>query len=285
MEKMTENTNPLQKYFRQPSVYIKLPSGLQYGTDVIEPSTTGELAVLPMTAMDEVKFKTLDALMNGQGVVDVIQSCIPQIKDAWRITSYDLDSIFLAIRIATYGETMDITYNLPVMNEKRSHTINLPAMLDAISRTVIEHKFSLNGLTFHIAPLTYKDMNMVSLETFQQSRIYTSLKNSTIADEEKVKTFDESFKKMTELGNDILIKNIRKIDTETESVTDPAQIEEFFKNADAKMMSELQKKLQKLRLQGSSPPVKFKASEEEIKKGVPASYEVPVTFDTANFFV
>ena len=282
---MTENTNPLQKYFRQPSVYIKLPSGLQYGTDVIEPSTTGELAVLPMTAMDEVKFKTPDALMNGQGVVDVIQSCIPQIKDAWRITSYDLDSIFLAIRIATYGETMDITYNLPVMNEKRSHTINLPAMLDAISRTVIEHKFSLNGLTFHIAPLTYKDMNMVSLETFQQSRIYTSLKNSTIADEEKVKTFDESFKKMTELGNDILIKNIRKIDTETESVTDPAQIEEFFKNADAKMMSELQKKLQKLRLQGSSPPVKFKASEEEIKKGVPASYEVPVTFDTANFFV
>tara|TARA_B100000424_G_scaffold270318_1_gene269328 strand:- start:736 stop:1593 length:858 start_codon:yes stop_codon:yes gene_type:complete len=285
MEKMTENTNPLQKYFRQPSVYIKLPSGLQYGTDVIEPSTTGELAVLPMTAMDEVKFKTPDALMNGQGVVDVIQSCIPQIKDAWRITSYDLDSIFLAIRIATYGETMDITYNLPVMNEKRSHTINLPAMLDAISRTVIEHKFSLNGLTFHIAPLTYKDMNMVSLETFQQSRIYTSLKNSTIADEEKVKTFDESFKKMTELGNDILIKNIRKIDTETESVTDPAQIEEFVKNADAKMMSELQKKLQKLRLQGSSPPVKFKASEEEIKKGVPASYEVPVTFDTANFFV
>ena len=285
MEKMTENTNPLQKYFRPPSVYIKLPSGLQYGTDVIEPSTTGELAVLPMTAMDEVKFKTPDALMNGQGVVDVIQSCIPQIKDAWRITSYDLDSIFLAIRIATYGETMDITYNLPVMNEKRSHTINLPAMLDAISRTVIEHKFSLNGLTFHIAPLTYKDMNMVSLETFQQSRIYTSLKNSTIADEEKVKTFDESFKKMTELGNDILIKNIRKIDTETESVTDPAQIEEFLKNADAKMMSELQKKLQKLRLQGSSPPVKFKASEEEIKKGVPASYEVPVTFDTANFFV
>ena len=285
MEKMTENTNPLQKYFRQPSVYIKLPSGLQYGTDVIEPSTTGELAVLPMTAMDEVKFKTPDALMNGQGVVDVIQSCIPQIKDAWKITSYDLDSIFLAIRIATYGETMDITYNLPVMNEKRSHTINLPAMLDAISRTVIEHKFSLNGLTFHIAPLTYKDMNMVSLETFQQSRIYTSLKNSTIADEEKVKTFDESFKKMTELGNDILIKNIRKIAPEPESVTDPAQIEEFLKNADAKMMSELQKKLQKLRLQGSSPPVKFKASEEEIKKGVPASYEVPVTFDTANFFV
>jgi hypothetical protein len=32
-------------------------------------------------------------------------------------------------------------------------------------------------------------------------------------------------------------------------------------------------------------PLKLKASEEQIKKGAPASYEVPVTFDTSNFFV
>jgi len=31
-------------------------------------------------------------------------------------------------------------------------------------------------------------------------------------------------------------------------------------------------------------PVQLKATEEQIKKGVPTSYEVPVTFDTANFF-
>ena len=282
---MTENTNPLNKYFRQATVYIKLPSGLQYPANVIEPSKTGELAIQPMTAMDEIKFKTPDALMNGQGVVDVIQSCIPQIKDAWQIVSYDIDAVFLGIRIATYGETMDVTYTLPSTTEQRSHTINLPAFLEDINNQKIEHSFKINELTFHVAPLTYRDMNLVSLETFQQQRIYAGLRNSTITDEEKVKTFDESFKKMTDLTNEILLKNIKKIDTGTEIVINPVHISEFLQNADAKLMSQLQEQLAKLRQQGSAPSIKMKASEEDIKKGVPVSYEVPVTFDTANFFV
>ena len=282
---MTENTNPLNKYFRQATVYIKLPSGLQYPQSVIERSKTGELAIRPMTAMDEIKFKTPDALMNGQGVVDVIQSCIPQIKDAWQIVSYDVDAIFLGIRIATYGETMDITYTLPKTTEQRSHTINLPAFLEDINNQKIEHLFKINELTFHVSPLTYSDMNLVSLETFQQQRIYAGLRNSKITDEEKVKTFDESFKKMTDLTNEILLKNIKKIDTGSETVDNPAHISEFLQNADAKLMSQLQEQLAKLRQQGSAPSIKMKATEEDIKKGAPVSYEVPVTFDTANFFV
>ena len=113
---MVENSNPLNKYFRQPAIYISLPSGNTYPPHVVEPTQTGELAVMPMTAKDEIKFKTPDALMNGQGVVDVIQSCIPAIKDAWQVRSYDIDTVLIAIRIATYGETMDINFNIPTMN-------------------------------------------------------------------------------------------------------------------------------------------------------------------------
>ena len=285
MEKMTENTNPLNKYFRQATVYIKLPSGLEYPDSVIEKSQSGELAIQPMTAMDEIKFKTPDALMNGQGVVDVIQSCIPQVKDAWQIKNYDLDTILIAIRIATYGETMDITYTLPNTTEQRSHTINLPAFMEDINRQKIEHSFKIDELTFQVSPLTYKDMNLVSLETFQQQRIYASLRDAKIKDEDKVKTFDESFKKMTDLTNEILLKNISRIDTGKESVVNPAHISEFLQNADAKLMTKIQENLARLRSQGSAPAVKMKASDEDIKLGAPATYEVPVTFDTANFFV
>ena len=31
-------------------------------------------------------------------------------------------------------------------------------------------------------------------------------------------------------------------------------------------------------------PIKVKATEEQIKKGVPATFEVPITFDNSNFF-
>ena len=64
---MTENTNPLNKYFRQPAIYVSLPSGTDYPPHVITPAQTGELGVMPMTAKDEIRFKTPDALMNGQG--------------------------------------------------------------------------------------------------------------------------------------------------------------------------------------------------------------------------
>ena len=57
---MTENTNPLNKYFRQASIYVALPSGTDYPPEVVSPSKTGEIGVMPMTARDEIKFKTPD---------------------------------------------------------------------------------------------------------------------------------------------------------------------------------------------------------------------------------
>ncbi len=78
---MTENSNPLGKYYRQPAIYIKLPSqGRYYPPDVFTPTETGEIPVFPMTAKDELAFKTPDAMINGQGTVDVVKSCIPNFK-------------------------------------------------------------------------------------------------------------------------------------------------------------------------------------------------------------
>ena len=51
------------------------------------------------------------------------------------------------------------------------------------------------------------------------------------------------------------------------------------------MIKEIEGKLTMLRGQGAVKPLKMKATEEQIKKGAPATYEVPVTFDTSNFFV
>ena len=284
---MPENTNPLNKYFRQSAVYISLPTGGNYAPTVLEKSQTGEIGVMPMTARDEIKFKTPDALMNGQGVVDVVESCIPQIKDAWQISNYDLDTILIAIRIATYGETMDINFNVPITNEQLSHTVNLPALLEQIkSQEIVNEMVLKGGLKIHVRPLTYRDMTKASIKTFQQQKMYTAVQDSKLSDEEKVKRFDESFKALTDLSASILLKNISKIVTpDGTEVSDPAQIKEFIDNANATLINELSDELTKIRLQGSVKPLQLKATEEQIKKGVPVSYEVPITFDTANFFV
>ena len=284
---MTENANPLNKYFRQASIYVALPSGTDYPQDVVTKSETGEIGIMPMTAKDEIRFKTPDALMNGQGVVDVIQSCVPDIKDAWQIKSYDLDTILVAIRIATYGETMEINFNVPGANESVAHTVNLPAILDEIQKTTVDTAFTLkDGLKITVQPLTYRDMTSTSLQTFQQQKMYSAIQDSELPDEDKATRFNDAFKKLTELNSSILLKNMASITmTDGTVITDAAHIKEFVDNANATVIKEIETKLMDLRTQGAVKPLKLKASEEQIKKGAPASYEVPVTFDTSNFFV
>ena len=281
---MTENANPLNKYFRQPAIYVSLPSKTDYPTEVVTKSATGEIGIMPMTAKDEIRFKTPDALMNGQGVVDVLESCVPDINDAWQIKSYDLDTLLVAIRIATYGETMSISFTVPVINEQVEHSINLPAILDEIQKVQVQSVITLkDGLKIKVRPLTYREMTSTSLRTFQEQKMYSAVQDSQLADDEKAKRFNEAFKKLTDLNSEILLKNIESITMTDETViTDATHIKEFVDNANAKVIKEIETKLMDLRSQGAVKPLKMKATEDQIKRGAPTSYEVPVTFDSSN---
>ena len=285
---MTETANPLSKYYRQPGVYIKLPSGGKYFSEgAFQPTANGEIPVLPMTAKDELNFKTPDALLNGQATVDVIQSCVPNIKDAWQVVNHDVDTILLAIRIATFGENMDIEAPVPVTNEMQTHLVNLPGILETLKITDLKDEITTkSGFKIKVAPLTYKDLTKNQLAAFEQQKIYATVSNSQLGEDEKSLRFIQSFRKLSELNFEVLVDSLVSITTpDGNTTTDKAQIKEFFDNATAKITEEIQDALAELRLQGSIKPMKVKATEEQIKAGVPATYEVPITFDNANFFV
>ena len=285
---MTENTNPLKRYYRQPQISIQLPSKARYyAADVVETTTTGEHPVLPMTAIDELAFRTPDSMMNGQATVDVIRSCIPTILDPWQLVNYDIDTVLIAIRIASYGETIDVTSGVPGTNESVTHTVSLPQMLEQLRNIEVTDTCELkDGLKITVSPLTYKQITESQLKTFEQQRIYAQVSQSQMTAEEKTKRFTDSFKILSELNMSLLISNIDRITLPAgESVTDREQIKQFVENADAKLIKELENKLIDIRQQGSIKPFKAKATEEQIKAGAPATYEVPITFDNANFFV
>ena len=284
---MTENANPLGKYYRQPQVYIKLPSkGKYYSPEVFTPTETGEIPILPMTAKDELAFKTPDAMMNGQSTVDVIKSCVPAFKNPWKMVNYDTDTILLAIRIATYGETMDINFAVPVTNEATSTTVNLPALLETVSNIdPQDYATTKSGFKVKIQPLTYDKLTKIQIAQFEQQKIYTNVVDSGLTEDQKTQRFAESYKKMQNINVELLIESIAEITTpEGQTVTDGKQIFDFIANCDTKITREIEDVLNDLRSQCSMKPLQMKATEEQIKKGVPNSYEVPVTFDTANFF-
>jgi hypothetical protein len=284
---MTENMNPLEKYYRQPAIYIKLPSkGKYYPAEVFTPTETGEIPVLPMTAKDELAFKTPDAMINGQATVDVIKSCVPNLKDPWKMVNYDTDVVLLAIRIATYGENMDIGFRVPVVNDEQSHTLVLPELLEQLGRIEIEDETTTSkGFKIQIQPLDYKTLTKIQIARFEQQKMYGTIDSSGMTEEEKQSAFSKSFTTLNMVNFSLLVDSIKAITTPGgDTVVDRAQIIEFCNKTDSKTINEIQDKLSELRLQAQMAPLKIKSTEEQIKKGAPASFEVPVTFDNSNFF-
>ena len=284
---MTENMNPLEKYYRQPAIYIKLPSrGKYYTKEVYTPTETGEIPVLPMTAKDELAFKTPDAMINGQATVDVIKSCVPNLKDPWKMVNYDTDVVLLAIRIATYGENMDISFRVPVVNDEQSHTLILPELLEQLGRIEIEDETTTSkGFKIQIQPLDYKKLTKIQIARFEQQKMYGTIDSSSMTEGEKQSAFGKSFATLNMVNFSLLVDSIKSITTPGgDTVVDRAQIIEFCNKTDSKTINEIQDKLSELRLQAQMAPLKIKSTEEQIKKGAPASFEVPVTFDNSNFF-
>jgi len=282
------NQTPLEKYYRQPTVYIKLPSrGRYYSDQVFTPTETGEIPVMPMNAKDELAFKTPDAMLSGQSTVDVIRSCIPNFKDPWQMVNYDTDAVLLAIRIATYGETMNIKFRVPVTNEEGEHTLNLPALLEDLAKVDIKDTVTTSkGFTIVMEPLTYKSLTKVQLANFESQKMFGALDSSALTDEDRSKVFRDTFDKINKINFSLLLDGIKSITTpDGTEVTARKQIIDFCNNTDAKTVDEIQKLLGDLRNQTQIPALKLKATEEQIKKGVPSTYEVPLTFDNSNFFV
>jgi hypothetical protein len=79
-----QTANPLSDYFRQPGTYITLPSNGRYYKQPPKLTESGELAIYPMTAKDELRLKNPDALFNGEAMRGVIKSSCPDIADVMK---------------------------------------------------------------------------------------------------------------------------------------------------------------------------------------------------------
>jgi len=281
----SNNENPLKKYFRQPKLHVTLPSEYRfYPPGTVDVPETGELEVFSMTAKDELAFKTPDALLNGQATVSVIQSCIPAIKNAWLMPSIDIDAALVAIRMATYGETLTITTKVPVVGTDREFELNLRDLLDQFSNLRYENVVHAGELIIHLRPLTYQEFTKNALKTFEEQRILNLVNDESISDEDKLQAFTNSFTKLTELTVAMITQGIHKIVIGDQEVTDANHIDDFIKNADKEFFNLIMQHLEAEKEKFSIKPMQVSADPEDIEKGAPETFVVPVTFDTSNFF-
>ena len=280
-----QGSNPLQKYFRQVKNYMRLPSrGKFYPAGTLEMPANGELPVYAMTAKDELLFKTPDALMNGQATVDVIQSCVPNIKNAWLMPSIDLDAVLIAIRIATYGESMDVNINVPNTTIKRDYSMDLRLALDDLMMGTFVETVDIGPMTVTLKPINYKEFTANAVKSFEEQRIINVVNDDKIDEQTKLSMFQQSFRKLTDITIAMVADSVVSIAVDGEVVTDPTHITEFIAKSEKNFYAAIMAHVQKQRDSFSIKPIKVASTAEDIKAGAPASFEVPVTFDQSNFF-
>ena len=237
--------NPLQQYFRQPKVFVSLPSQGVYNTpdDIV-----GDLTRMPvygMTGMDEIMLKTPDALITGESTVRVIESCCPNVKKGWTVSNLDVDALLVGIRIATYGNTMTMVHVCEKCDTENNYDLDVGKFLEHFSQCQFEAEVSLDDLSIRIRPLDYRQVTDFNLEQFAlQKRLIqaSALEN----EEEKNKIIGEIYKDLGLLQNKDIIAGIEQVDLPNgQVVTEKEFITEWIENADKTVFDAVRQQVNK----------------------------------------
>ena len=267
------------KHFRQPAIYLTLPSKGAYWPDgSIDLNMNGQVAVYPMTTKDEIIIRTPDALLNGESVVQIIQSCCPQIKDAWKMPSIDVDATLVAIRIASYGTEMDIDTNCPACEHENKHSLDLSGVLDSIASPNYNIPVVYNDLKIKLKPQSYFEANKINLSTFEEQRLLQVVNNDNLTDEEKMKQYQDHMSKLIDININVITAGTEYIEAEDTQVTNPIWIKEYYDNADTKVIKAIRERFDSFAKTVELPKPKVKC--EECEK----EYPVAIQFDYANVF-
>jgi hypothetical protein len=273
------NANPLAKHFRQPTIYIKLPSGGAWNAEeTLKNTENGELPVYPMTALDEIAYRTADALFNGSAVADVIKSCMPNILDPWQISSADLDTILVAIRIASYGHEMDFTSKCPKCEESNDFSIDLREIMDKIKMPDFSEPVIIGDITVYFKPLTYKDQNDNNTAQFQDQKMLEALPTSDMPEEEKIAALQQAFNNISLLTLNAIADSISMMKTGDDVVVDKDHIKEYLQNCNNKSFDKIRKKIEKVKREGEMSPLQIVCNDCKHE------YTTPFTLNVANFF-
>lgn len=279
LNNVQQKKNPLAGWYRQPKIYVKLPSlGKFYPHGALDRSANDEYAVYSMTAKDELMFKTPDALLTGQSTVEVIKSCFPAILEPWAMPSVDLDFVLIAIRIATYGDRMDVDCKCPKCSAENTYGVSLQPWLDMFVNFQYSDTVQVDQLTIKIRPYSYKEITKISLKTMEQQKLFSVINDENLDDETKLEKFGKSFVKITELTIDIIADCITSIETPEGISEDKTQIKDFINNCPKDIFDVLQKHMQSMR-EGMEFKIKNVACGE-----CQHAYDIPITMDNSNFF-
>ena len=278
---MENKISPLQRFQRQPKLYIDLPSnGKWYDESILADNTATSLAVFSMTANDEIGFKTPDALINGEATAKNISSCIPSVIDPWNIRTIDIDSLLISIRMATYGQSMSVSTTCAKCGEENAYDVDLQRYLDIYSTKHYNDTIKYEEFTVKLQPLTYRQWTDIQKKQtgFQRA---INLQIPQIKEESKKEEALQSIiDQLNELTVMSILNQVRSIEVDGEVETDTKEIVKFLSSGqDVKFFHTIKNAIEQNIKEWSLPSENIKCNS--------CSYEdkLRISLDSSDFFV
>jgi hypothetical protein len=257
-----------------------LPSEGKYypdGSITIPPN--GELPVYPMTAMDEITYRTADALFNGSAVINVIKSCVPDIVDPWQMPTVDVDAVLVGIRIASYGHELELESRCPHCEEENTFAVDLRTIMDQIRLPDYNTSVQSGDIEIFFKPLNYQQQNKNSVKQFEDQKMLQAIPDADISEQEKLDLINSALIKLGELSINAIAQSISVVRAGNDIVNDTGHIHEFVKNCDRKIYNALRDTILNFKTQTALKPLKVQCNT------CAKPYETPFTLDVSNFFV
>lgn len=182
------------------------------------PSTGETIEFRPFLVKEEkillVAQETEDQAHVVKSIKDIINACTFEKLDINELKTYDIEHLFLQLRIKSIDETSSVTIMCPHCQTPNFITINLEeAFLDDSKKDTIENKVQINknvGMT--LKPLTIDEAATISNEPENFCKIL-ALCIDTIYDENTVyNTKDFSEKDLTEFVDSFSRKEVQAIE-------------------------------------------------------------------------
>jgi len=241
------SNNPLSKLYRNKSIFIQLPSKGKYYTSGVDLSIDGELGIMPMTAYDEISLKSPDSLFNGDGLINLIKSCVPDIKNPEEIPSCDIDPIIIGIRAAS-NKILETEVECPHCKTEQTFNLDLTMLLSNFKQIPENNIIELSGNTkVKLRPYSLRSQLKTNIQTFHQMRMEMILNNNdSISDEKKLELFNSAFAEATKLTIELVADNILSVELDDIIVTEKEHIFDWVQNMDKQTYKIIVEKIKEL---------------------------------------
>lgn len=245
--------NVLKQFMRTEKIFVRIPSNGQfYDEEVTTFTGNNEIGILPMTATDELALTNPDALLNGEGIKKVIESCCPLIKDARKLFSPDIDILLLGIRHASYGDELKFQVKCPECEAENNYVVSIRSKIENIEFLQPPYIVEFTSkLKVHVQPYTFETNSKLALQALDIRKLLNIVNTKDLEDPDKLAIYGKEFEKISNITVSVIIDGIEKVEIITEDneklfVKSREDINEWLLNIDREMIERIRDQINEI---------------------------------------